>query len=440
MATRKRDVLPETKVEDTTPQNLPNATPDQIVADEWAARVAADTSLDAALADIGKLTRGDEAGAAFTLAKAHPSISMDHSELVEWFPGSTSNAVEKRVVSIQEMKAPDASPAYHSLISNAMFHAVCASRKEIAEEARNGNGSDESPDFGNVRKRSMAPKSTPADKVKKSEFHGDEADARKVIVTERDKATKAGDKQSAAVWQQAFDAIDSVELLRRMGNDLAAVGMAKGRWRRIIYTKVCASHLDEYAAANPKKKIGTVWTLALGKAAEAHGKYMSSCIKAKATPNADELAKAIDVAVWDNYLEPLIGIKAKVGLTEEEEQTKVVAGLWRAVDAADSFQSTGLAVHLKAWIAEHSDRAWLARPAEAKRNAQRAAAAEAEAKAKADAEATAEAEANANAEAKAERARQRADAKGASGPQARQQVVTPATGKGKLDALRQGTK
>jgi hypothetical protein len=311
----------------------PNASDAQMVADTYRDRLDAHRDeLMSGVARIEKIVAGDKDGEGYNAAVALAPLHLDLTELVFWRPNDTDNEIEKVINAEQNVIYPKASPAAYNALSNAMFLAVCASGEAVAAQARIGGGNEKQPQFRYVQVRKLCDPSIP-EKDRKGAFGGTSADAKAQLQALHDGAKASPD--DARVYASALAAIDDMERLRRLGNEIAALGMAKSRVRKLVYTKAIEPLVDDFVATDPKESIGDVWVGALGRAAQAHQSYMSAQKKAVKPATVPELEAAIRRAVWTEYLQPKIGTVDKEKASEEEVTANLVKKMWASIDAID---------------------------------------------------------------------------------------------------------
>lgn len=414
--------------------SLPNATPQMIAADEFDAAWRADqTAIRVSLREIDTITAGDINGTAYIKAKSTlGKLQVPLSTMVLWYPGSTDDPIEKRIVAAHNELQPETSVAAYSLLSRIMRTAVAASDPAIAKDARMGESTDEAkPQFKYVQLRALVDKSVPADKRPKGAYEGTQADAKAEFDIELSRAKAAGDADSAMAWENGKEAINNIVKLRRLGNDLAALGMQRNRWRRILYVQAAQQYLDDYTASKPITPVGKVWRDAVGMAMAAHKSYVNEN-GPKGTATVEGLATAIKTAVWDNFLAKKIEVQGKRQISEDEAKKNAIKALWKALDTVDQIFTVTLAEQVETYrsrtltqflpdVAEE-----LKRPRVKAAERRAAEDREAEVRAQADAQAAGEADTQAQAEATTERQKARAQQREAAMP-TRREVTKPAT-------------
>lgn len=317
--------------------SLPNATPQMIAADEFdAAWRGEESTIRAGLREIDTIVAGDVSGAAYIKAKAAlKGLQVPLSTMVLWYPGSGDDPIEKRVIAAHNELQPETSVAAYDLLSRIMKTAVAASDPAVATDARVGASKDSTkPQFKYVQSRVLVDKSVPADKRPNGAYVGSQTDAKAEFDAEIAAANKSGDVDSEQAWKLGKDAVDSVVNLRRLGNELAALGMRRNRWRRVLYVNVAQQYLDQYKDSNPVTPVGKVWSDALAKAAQAHKAYVNEH-GPKSTATTEGLQSAIAKAVWDDFLALKVEVQGKKQKSEDEVRKALVKALWKALDDVD---------------------------------------------------------------------------------------------------------
>jgi nucleotide-binding universal stress UspA family protein len=293
--------------------------------------------IEKGLADLDKHREGTEGYAVARAATDKLALNID--ELAAWQPDAATNKMEVAVSRAQaDVVEAKKNPRTYEQLRDALLAAVCASSKEIAEQARVGDGTREKPQYKVVRVRQFCS----PDDVKPFHFVGTEADAAKTIADKLAQHASDPDPTFRDIWTQADRAVDKVPELRVLAARVAAMTTALKRWRDVLYAHVVIPLVDEYVADETKTEtVGRVWPNALMKAREAHTDFIAAKIKAgTALPlnDADKasLNEAINAAV-NKYLDQYRGgvVKGATILDDDQIQKKVREALFRALREAD---------------------------------------------------------------------------------------------------------
>lgn len=324
-------------VSDTNPDQLPptthNADATDIALSE--ARDHLDANALIAATNTYELVASGASGYAAAKELAR-TTGLTPDLFAAWRPDDPKNRVEQFIRELHNLSGSKDRFEIREEMSAALHAAVCASAKDIATKAREGQSDATDP---NLRAKISAVRA----QVYSEDAGGIASQAAAAALLAKRLKETASDPERLAIWQQASAAVDQLVALRRMGNDLGAMQTNSTRWRAALYLPLVAGPLDKYSDHYGSDKIGGVVAKALSTARKAHKDYIKSSVD---TGNADKmtgdgLVAAVHAALDKDVIGPATTIGGKVK-SDLEVMRDVNARLWKLLAKVDELWSTNL--------------------------------------------------------------------------------------------------